>query len=156
MLFNRVLLDNAKNRIRALGFFKKDSVDVTEEPGSSDDRTIVKVKVEEEATGELAFSAGFSSQDAFLFSASATQRNFRGRGQYLTAAHPDDVAPARHRVPLSPSPSSNDRNMAVGRRSFRHQLQFYAASRVSATVWLAFRVACNFRCLTTDQLRTSL
>ena len=69
--YNPVQLDNAKNRIRSLGFFNPDTVEMTDEPGSTPDRTVVKVKVEEEATGELAFSAGFSSQDAFLFSASA-------------------------------------------------------------------------------------
>ncbi|MBI1359618.1 MAG: outer membrane protein assembly factor BamA [Alphaproteobacteria bacterium] len=111
--FNRVLLDNAKNRIRALGFFKKDSVDITEEPGSSDDRTIVKVKVEEEATGELAFSAGFSSQDAFLFSASATQRNFRGRGQYLTARIQTTSRQQDIEFRFT-EPKFNDRNLAVG------------------------------------------
>jgi outer membrane protein insertion porin family len=79
--YNPALLDVAKNRIRALGFFNPETVEVTNEPGSTDDRTVVKVKVEEEATGELAFSAGFSSADAFLFSVSAQQRNFRGRGQ---------------------------------------------------------------------------
>src|SRR6201999_3389084 len=64
--YNQVLLDYAKNRIKALGYFKENSVDITKEPGSTDDRAIVKVKTEEEATGELAFSAGFSSADAFL------------------------------------------------------------------------------------------
>lgn len=111
--FNRNLLDNAKNRIRALGFFKKDSVDITEDPGSSDDRTIVKVKVEEEATGELAFSAGFSSQDAFLFSASATQRNFRGRGQYLSAQIQTTSRQQDIQFRFT-EPKFNDRNLAVG------------------------------------------
>src|SRR6185436_6441160 len=49
--YNPVYLDAAKNRIRALGFFKKDSVEVTDEDGTTDDRKVVKVKVEEEATG---------------------------------------------------------------------------------------------------------
>jgi outer membrane protein insertion porin family len=111
--FNRNLLDNAKNRIRALGFFKKDSVDITEDPGSSDDRTIVKVKVEEEATGELAFSAGFSSEDAFLFSVSATQRNFRGRGQYLSAQIQTTSRQQDIQFRFT-EPKFNDRNLAVG------------------------------------------
>ena len=81
--FNRVLLDQSRNRIRQLGFFK--DAKITEESGSAPDRTVVKVEVEEQATGELAFSAGFSSADAFLFSVSASQRNFRGRGQSLSA-----------------------------------------------------------------------
>ena len=81
--FNRILLDQSRNFVRALGFFKE--VTITEEPGTAPDKTIVKVEVEEQPTGEVAFSAGFSSEDSFLFSVSATQRNFRGRGQAMSA-----------------------------------------------------------------------
>jgi outer membrane protein insertion porin family len=39
--------------------------------------------VEEESTGELAFAAGYSSTENFLFDASISERNLRGRGQFL-------------------------------------------------------------------------
>lgn len=81
--FNRVLLDRSRNRVRALGYFKE--VEITETPGSKPDRTIVDITVEEQATGELSFAAGFSSVDAFLIDASVTQRNLRGRGQSVVA-----------------------------------------------------------------------
>ena len=81
--FNRVLLDRSRNRVRALGFFS--DVTITETPGSKPDRTIVDLKVEEQATGELSFAAGFSSVDSFLIDASVTQRNLRGRGQSVVA-----------------------------------------------------------------------
>jgi outer membrane protein insertion porin family len=79
--FNRVLLDRSRSRIRSLGFFK--SVEIEEKPGVTDDRSVVEVKVEEDTTGELAFAAGFSSTDNFLFDVSVSERNLRGRGQYL-------------------------------------------------------------------------
>lgn len=79
--FNRVLLDRSRSRVRALGFFK--DVTVEEEPGAAPDRSVVKVKVEEEPTGELAFAAGYSSSDSFLFDVSISERNLRGRGQFL-------------------------------------------------------------------------
>jgi outer membrane protein insertion porin family len=79
--FNRVLIDRSKNRVRALGFFKE--VEIEEKPGSLPDRTIVEVKVEEQATGELAFGLGYSSQEAYQFDVSVSQRNLRGRGQFL-------------------------------------------------------------------------
>ncbi len=79
--FNRVLIDRSKNRVRALGFFKE--VDIEEKPGSLPDRTIVEVRVEEQATGELAFGLGYSSQEAYQFDVSISQRNLRGRGQFL-------------------------------------------------------------------------
>jgi outer membrane protein insertion porin family len=79
--FNRVLLDRSRNQVRALGFFR--DVTIEETPGSQPDRSVVTVTVEEESTGELAFAAGFSSQESFLFDVTVTQRNLRGRGQFL-------------------------------------------------------------------------
>jgi len=79
--FNRVLIDRSKNRIRALGFFKE--VEINEKPSNLPDRSVVEVKVEEQPTGELAFSVGYSSQDAYVFDISVTERNLRGRGQFL-------------------------------------------------------------------------
>ncbi len=79
--FNRVLLDRSRNNVRRLQFFEE--VEITETQGASPDRAIVEVKVKEQPTGELSFSAGFSSADAFLVDLSITQRNLRGRGQLM-------------------------------------------------------------------------
>jgi outer membrane protein insertion porin family len=79
--FNRVLLDRSKSRVRALGFFKE--VEITDTPGLTPDRASVEVQVQEDSTGELSFAAGYSSQDSLLFDVSVTQRNLRGRGQFL-------------------------------------------------------------------------
>ncbi|MEL6693771.1 MAG: outer membrane protein assembly factor BamA, partial [Pseudomonadota bacterium] len=81
--FNRVLLDRSRNRVRALGYFE--NVEITERAGSRADRTVVDIDVEETATGELSFAAGFSSVDSFLLDLSVTQRNLRGRGQTFVA-----------------------------------------------------------------------
>ena len=80
--FNRILLERSRSRVRSLRFFE--NVEVTERQGSSPDRAIVEVEVTEQPTGELSFSAGFSSADAFLVDLSITQRNLRGRGQLLS------------------------------------------------------------------------
>ena len=79
--FNRVLLDRSKQRVQALGFFK--TVEVTDTTGSQDDRSVIEVKVEEEATGQLSFAAGYSSYESLLFDVMVEQRNLRGQGQYL-------------------------------------------------------------------------
>lgn len=79
--FNRVLLDRSRNRVRGLGFFE--DVTVEESPGTTPDRSVVTVTVEEQSTGELAFAAGFSSTESFLFDVSISERNLRGRGQFL-------------------------------------------------------------------------
>jgi len=57
--FNRILLERSRSRVRSLRFFEE--VEITERQGSSPDRAIVEVSVAEQPTGELSFSAGFSS-----------------------------------------------------------------------------------------------
>jgi len=79
--FNRVLLDRSRQRVQSLGFFE--SVTVEDGDGSSPDRSVVTVTVEEQSTGELAFALGYSSNESLLFDASITERNLRGRGQFL-------------------------------------------------------------------------
>jgi outer membrane protein insertion porin family len=79
--FNRVLIDRSKQRIQGLGFFHDVKVDTAD--GSQPDRSVVTVTVQEESTGELAFAAGYSTTENLLLDASITQRNFRGRGQFL-------------------------------------------------------------------------
>ncbi|MDH4387068.1 MAG: outer membrane protein assembly factor BamA [Caulobacter sp.] len=81
--YNRVLVDRSRNQIRALGFFK--DVTIEETPGTAPDRTSLRVKVEEQPTGELSFSAGYSSVDQLILDLGVSERNFRGRGQNLRA-----------------------------------------------------------------------
>ncbi|MDQ0463025.1 outer membrane protein insertion porin family [Caulobacter ginsengisoli] len=81
--YNRVLVDRSKNQIRSLGFFK--DVDISEVPSAQPDRTSLRVKVEEQPTGELSFSAGYSSVDKLVLDLGVSERNFRGRGQNLRA-----------------------------------------------------------------------
>lgn len=79
--FNRVLLERSEKSIRALGFFS--AIEVTEEPGSAPDQTIVNVSVQEQSTGELSLGFGFSSTDSAVADVSLTERNFMGKGQML-------------------------------------------------------------------------
>jgi outer membrane protein insertion porin family len=77
--YNRVLVDRSKNQVKALGFFK--DVDITQQPGSAPDRTVLQVKVTEQPTGELSFSAGYSTVDKLVADIGVSQRNFGGRGE---------------------------------------------------------------------------
>ncbi len=79
--YNKVLINRSRARIRGLGFFSE--VEIEEEPGTSADKTVLNVNVEEQSTGELALGAGFSSTDNFLADFSITERNLLGRGQFL-------------------------------------------------------------------------
>ncbi|MGH6955584.1 MAG: outer membrane protein assembly factor BamA [Caulobacteraceae bacterium] len=81
--YNRVLVDQSKNKIKALGFFK--DVDITTKPTAEPDRTDLVVKVTEQPTGEISASAGYSTIDQLVLDLGFNQSNFRGRGQDLRA-----------------------------------------------------------------------
>ncbi len=59
--FNRVLLSRSERAVRGLNYFS--DVEVTENPGSEEDQTIIDVNVREQATGELSFGVGYSSAE---------------------------------------------------------------------------------------------
>jgi len=82
--FNRALISRAERRLNNLGYFK--SVKITNEPGSSPDRVIVNVLVEETSTGEFSVAGGYSTTDGFLAEVSVGERNLLGRGQYAKAS----------------------------------------------------------------------
>jgi outer membrane protein insertion porin family len=82
--YNQIFIDRAERRIKALGFFK--TVRITTEPGSSPDRVIVNVDVEDQATGEFSVAGGYSSQDGVIGEVALGERNFLGRGQYARIA----------------------------------------------------------------------
>jgi outer membrane protein insertion porin family len=124
--YNRALVDRSKNQIKALGFFK--DVDITETPGSAPDRTGLQVKVEEQATGELSFSAGYSSVDQLVLDLGVTQRNFRGRGQNVRARI--SVGSLRQQVDFSfTEPRFLGRDLAAGLDAYyyRYDLTQFSA-----------------------------
>ena len=77
--FNASKIRRTRQRIQNLGFFSQ--VDLQTVQGSSPDRTIIEVNVEEQSTGELSFGAGFSTSDGPLGNVSLRERNLLGRGQ---------------------------------------------------------------------------
>lgn len=81
--YNRALVDRSLNNIIRLGFFADQQIQ--DAPGSAPDRTVLVVGVEEQPTGELSASAGYSSIDQLVLDVRVAQRNFRGRGQDVVA-----------------------------------------------------------------------
>jgi outer membrane protein insertion porin family len=79
--FNRREIQEATDRIRAMGFFESVTVETRE--GSSRDRAIIDVNVVEKATGNLGLGASYSSADGATFTLNLEERNFLGRGQTL-------------------------------------------------------------------------
>jgi outer membrane protein insertion porin family len=78
--YNRALVDRAERRLKNLDFFK--TVKVTNEPGSSSDRVILNVDLEEKSTGDFSVSGGYSTTDGPLAEVSVSERNLLGRGLF--------------------------------------------------------------------------
>jgi len=82
--YNRALVDRAERRLKNLDFFK--TVKITTEPGSSGDRVILNVELEEKSTGDFSVSGGYSTTDGPLAEVSVSERNFLGRGLFAKAS----------------------------------------------------------------------
>jgi outer membrane protein insertion porin family len=82
--YNRALVDRAEKRLKNLDYFK--TVKITTEPGSSSDRVILVVDLEEKSTGDFSISGGYSTTDGALAEVSVSERNFLGRGLFAKAS----------------------------------------------------------------------
>ena len=79
--FNPREIRAAAERIRALGYFADAQVETRE--GTSPDRVIVDVDVEEQPTGSLSFGGSYSTDSGVGVNVGFSERNFLGRGQFL-------------------------------------------------------------------------
>ncbi len=123
--FNRVLLDRSRNRVRALGFFKE--VEIEEVPTGDADRVDINVNIQEQPTGELAFSAGFSSSESYLLDLSMSQRNVLGRGQSASARI--STSSLQQILDLQyTEPRFLDMNLAAGVNAFVSRLDYSSTS----------------------------
>lgn len=121
--FNSFQVKRSKDRINSLGFFQE-NLQVDQKPGSGPDRIILETNVEEKATGELSLSAGFSSLERFIFSASVSQRNFRGKGQELRT----NVSWSNYSKSVElgfTEPYFLDKNIALGGDIYRRDLSSF-------------------------------
>src|SRR6266568_2196558 len=82
--YNRALINRAERRLKNLSYFK--TVKITTEPGSSSDRVILVVDLEEKSTGDFSVSGGYSTTDGALAEVSISERNFLDRGLFAKAS----------------------------------------------------------------------
>jgi outer membrane protein insertion porin family len=82
--YNKVLIDRAERRLNNLGYFKR--VRFSNEPGSTPDRVILNIDVEDQPTGAFSLGGGYSTQDGFIGEVSVSETNFLGRGHYVRVA----------------------------------------------------------------------
>jgi outer membrane protein insertion porin family len=154
--YNRALVDRSKQSVRSLGFFK--DVDITNTPGDAPDRTNLLVKVTEQPTGQLSFSAGYSSVDKIVTDVGISQSNFRGRGETLSARA--SVGSLQQLVDLSfTEPHWLGRDLTAGydiyyqRYDFTEQADYISESE-GITAHVAFPLARNALLTTRYTIRT--
>jgi outer membrane protein insertion porin family len=153
--YNRALVDRSRNNVRALGFFK--DVNIEEIPGSAPDRTGLRVQVEEQPTGELSFSAGYSSVDQLVLDLGVTERNFRGRGQSVRARV--SAGSLRQQIDFGftePRFLGRDLGAGIDLYSYRYDLTEYTSYKtvtIGGNLRLAFPLTLNSRMSTRYTLR---
>ncbi len=114
--FNRTRVRQSEARLRNLGFFER--VTVTPEPGSAPDRTVLRVQVAEQSTGELSLGAGYSTNDGVLGDITLRERNLLGRGQELRFSARLSFTSQEFDVSFT-EPYFLDRNISAGVDLFR-------------------------------------
>ncbi len=80
--FNPREIRQSAERIRALGFFA--TADVQAREGSTPDKVVIDVKVEEKPTGSLTVGGSYSVTDGIGVALGLSEENFLGRGQRLS------------------------------------------------------------------------
>ncbi|PKP92582.1 MAG: outer membrane protein assembly factor BamA [Alphaproteobacteria bacterium HGW-Alphaproteobacteria-14] len=121
--FNSMAVQRTTARINSLAFFQE-NFEVSQVEGSAPDRIILEANVEERPTGELQFSAGFSSIEQFILAGSIRQRNFRGRGQTIGLSLNWSQFSRSAQVSLS-DPFIFDRNISGGIDIFRRDFNSF-------------------------------
>jgi outer membrane protein insertion porin family len=143
--FNRLLVETARKRLRALGFFK--TVEVETEPGSAPDRVVIVVKVVEQPTGELSFGAGYSTSEGIIGDVSITERNLMGKGQYVRLGFSGSLDRAQVDFSFT-EPYFLDRNLAAGFDIFHKEVDLtsvasFKQSDTGGNLRMGFPIADN-------------
>jgi len=144
--YNTAKLQRSEQKVRNLDFFE--TVKVETRPGTSPDKTVIDVDVQEKSTGELSVGAGFSTSDGPLAEFRIRERNLLGRGQDLSFA--TTIAGERSEFDLSfTEPYFLDRNISTGVDLFhitRNQDELsYDQTKTGAGFRLGYPVAKNWR-----------
>ena len=134
--FNKVYVDRAERRLKALGYFK--NVRIATEQGSSPDRVIVNVDVEDQATGSFSVAGGYSTSDGFVAELSVQETNFLGRGQYVKASVSNGQRTRGYEFSFT-EPFFLDRRLAAGfdlfsKQTFNSQYSRYETKTIGGTL----------------------
>lgn len=122
--FNQILIRRAQKRLEALDFFT--GVRISTRQGSSPDRVVVVVQVQDKPTGEFGIGAGYATggeSEGVTFEVSVVERNFLGRGQALRVAVGGGAASRTYNLSLTEPYFLGYRLSATG-RIFRSETNY--------------------------------
>jgi outer membrane protein insertion porin family len=139
--YNRLLAEQARQRLQNLGFFK--SVKLNREAGSTADRVILTFVVEEQPTGELSIAGGYSSAEGPIAEVSYTERNLMGKGQFLRVKVSGSLEQSRQAELSFTEPRFLDKNISAGFDIFTKQVDYttqsgYKDQKTGATLRVGF------------------
>ena len=83
-IFNRTKFLDVRTKIMMLNFFE--NVKIKQEPGSTRDKAVIKIDVEEKSTGSLNLGVGYGTDAGPLADVTLRERNLLGLGQHLSIA----------------------------------------------------------------------
>lgn len=137
--FNPREIREAAERVRALGYFSNSNVEARE--GSAPDQVVIDVDVEEAPTGSLSFGGVYSLENGFGLNIAFTERNFLGRGQYLSASYSSGEDTSSFSFKFA-EPNFLDRDLELGFEAYYQETAF--ASSFYNTRSLAIRPSISF------------
>lgn len=129
-------------RIRNLNFFER--VGFVDQPGSAPDKKVLRIEVEEKATGELTFGAGFSTNAGFLADIQLRERNLLGKGQDLRLGL--TLAQLQQNIDFSfTEPYFLDKDLSAGfdvfkRRSDRQDVSSFNENQTGAGLRMGYQL----------------
>jgi outer membrane protein insertion porin family len=145
--FNAAAIRRSRQRLEDLGYFN--TATVTSSPGSTSDKAVVAVNVDEKATGELSFGGGFSTDEGALLNAGLREKNLIGTG--IDANLNGVLAQRGSQIDFSlTDPYLFDRNLVGGVDVFdinnnNQNISDYDESRVGFTLRLGYEFNAHLR-----------
>jgi outer membrane protein insertion porin family len=143
--FNQVLIQRAKRRLEALGYFEK--VDIAAEPGSEPDQVVVVVNLIEKSSGEFSIGGGYGtgSSSGLTLEGSITERNFLGRGQFIKLSASGGSSSQDYSLSFT-EPYFLGRRIAAGFDIYKQTREYdhYDSETLGATIRLGLPITDNF------------
>lgn len=156
--FNTARIRQSRQRLRALNFFE--TVDIKENRGSTPDRVVIDVTVQEKSTGELTLGAGFSTTDSILGDIALRERNFLGKGQDLRVGL--TLSARRQQIDHSfTEPAFLDRDLAAGYDIFHRRVDYqdqsgYDQQSTGGGLRFGFPITESLRATTYNRVRNDV